>query len=270
MSEHVTIGVERDGALLHVILNRPEKRNALTRDMMLALQAALRDAEHDAGVRVIVLRAAGPDFCAGFDLSRLRSEELPEERMAREEEELYGKALELRNFPKPTLAAVQGGCIAGGLLLSQMCDLIIASDDAYFYNPLVRMGGVGLEVLMEPWDLGIRRAKRYLFTGERIPADVALRLGMITDVTTREALPAATVELATKVAAMPPVTLRLLKKSINHTQDLMGMRAALDHHFVMHEFGHTTRESQQLLHEARERQSLKEYFAKRDEGDLTP
>ena len=64
---------------------------------------------------------------------------------------------------------MQGGCIAGGLLFSQMCDLIIASDDAYFYNPLVRMGGVGLEILMEPWDLGIRQAKRYLFTGRADP-----------------------------------------------------------------------------------------------------
>ena len=64
------------------------------------------------------------------------------------------------------------------------------------------------------------------------------------------------------------MTIRLLKKSINRTQDLMGMRAALDYHFALHEFGHTTRESQQLLHEARERQSLKEYFAKRDKGDL--
>jgi enoyl-CoA hydratase len=270
MSDPTTIAVERDGALLHVVLNRPEKRNALTRDTMLALAAALREAEHDAGVRVLVLRAAGPDFCAGFDLSRLDADERPEERFAREEEELYGKALELRNFPKPTIAAVQGGCIAGGLLLSQMCDLIIASDDAYFYNPLVRMGGVALEVLMEPWDLGIRRAKRYLFTGERIPADVALRLGMITDVASRQALPAATAELARQVAAMPPLTMRLLKKSINHTQDLMGMRAALDHHFALHEFGHTTRESQRLLHEARERRPLKEYFARRDEGELAP
>jgi hypothetical protein len=69
---------------------------------------------------------------------------------------------------------------------------------------------------------------------------------------------------------MPPVTMRLLKKSLNHTQDLMGMRAALDHHFALHEFGHTTRESQRLLHEARERRPLKEYFARRDEGELAP
>jgi enoyl-CoA hydratase len=268
VSDLVAISVERDGAILHVVLNRPEKRNALTREMLLALQAAFRDAEHDADVRVIILRAAGPDFCAGFDLSRVRSEELPEERMVREEADLYDMALGLRNLPKPTIAAVQGGCIAGGLLLSQVCDLIIASDDAYFYNPLVRMGGVGLEVFMEPWDLGIRQAKRHLFTGERIPADVALKFGMITDVASRQTLSSATVELATKVAAMPPMTIRLLKKSINHTQDLMGMRASLDYHFAMHEFGHTTRESQQLLHEARERHSLKEYFVKRDKGDL--
>jgi enoyl-CoA hydratase/carnithine racemase len=268
VGDSAAVRVEREGPLLHVVLNRPEKRNALTRDMLLALQAAFRDSEHDADVRVVVLRAEGPDFCAGFDLSRLRSEELPEDRMEREEVELYGNALAIRNFPKPTIAAVQGGCIAGGLLFSQMCDLIIASDDAYFYNPLVRMGGVGLELLMEPWELGIRQAKRYLFTGERIPADVALKCGMITDVVSAQTLAAATAELAMKIAAMPPVTIRLLKKSINRTQDLMGMRAALDYHFALHQFGHTTRESQQLLHEARERQSLKEYFAKRDKGDL--
>ncbi len=268
MSEPDTIAVERDGALLHIVLDRPEKRNAMTREMMEAIHAALLSAGSDPEIRVVILRAAGPDFCAGFDLARLRADELPEERMAREEDELVAKALALRNFPKPTIAAVQGGCIAGGLLLSQVCDLVVASDDAYFYNPLVRMGGVGLELLLEPWDIGIRQAKRYLFTGERIPAEVALRLGMITDIVAREGLPAAAVALAGRVAALPPVTLRLLKKSLNQTQDLMGMRAALDYHFAMHEFGHTTRESQRLLHEAREGRRLKEYFTRRDEGDL--
>ncbi len=264
----MTIVVEQAEHIAHVILNRAEKRNALTSEMLSTLEEALRSAARDSEVRVVILRANGPDFCAGFDLSRLKSEELAEERMAREEEELYNRGLALRNLPKPTIAAVQGGCIAGGLLLSQMCDLIVASDDAYFYNPLVRMGGVALELLMEPWDVGIRRAKRYLFTGERIPADVALKFGMITDLVSRDKLLAATTDIAKKISAMPPTTIRLLKKSLNRTQDLMGMRASLDYHFAMHEFGHTTRESQQLLHEARERQSLKEYFAKRDHGDL--
>jgi enoyl-CoA hydratase len=264
----MTVSVEKAGAVFHIVLNRPEKRNALTSDMLVTIQDSLQQAEGDTDARVVVLRAKGPDFCAGFDLSRLRSEELPEERMLREEAELYQKALALRNFPKPTIAAVQGGCIAGGLLFSQMCDLIVASEDAYFYNPLIRMGGVGLEILMEPWDLGIRQAKRYLFTGERIPAAVALKFGMITDLVASNALEQSTNDLAAKIAAMPPMTVRLLKKSLNRTQDLMGMRASLDYHFALHEFGHTTRESQQLLHEARERQSLKNYFAQRDKGDL--
>jgi enoyl-CoA hydratase len=264
----MTINVEKSGMVVHIVLNRPEKRNALTSEMLVAIANALQDAERDAEARVVILRANGPDFCAGFDLARLRSEELPEDRMLREESELYENALLLRNLPKPTIAAVQGGCIAGGLLFSQMCDLIVASEDAYFYNPLIRMGGVGLEILMEPWDLGIRQAKRYLLTGDRIPAAVALKFGMVTDLAAPAALEQVTNDLAAKIAAMPPMTVRLLKKSINRTQDLMGMRASLDYHFAVHEFGHTTRESQQLLHDARERQSLKDYFAERDKGDL--
>jgi enoyl-CoA hydratase len=265
----MTIAIERDGAVFHLVLNRPEKRNALTVEMLEAFSDALREAEADADIRVVLVRANGPDFCAGFDLTRVRSEEMPEDRMLREGRDLYERGLSIRNFPKPTVAVIQGGCIAGGLLLSQMCDLIVASDDAYFYNPLVRMGGVGLELLMEPWDLGIRQAKRYLFTGDRIPADVALRFGMVTDVVSRDALIETATALANKIAGMPPTTMRLLKKSINQTQDQMGMHASLEYHFAMHEFGHTTRESQRLLHEARERNSLKQYFAKRDKGDLS-
>lgn len=260
--------VEKDGPLLHIVFNRPEKRNALTAEMFELLAKALSVAEIDQDIHVAILRANGRDFCAGFDLSRLRSDEFHEDRFKREEADLYNRGLALRNLSKPTIAAVQGNCIAGGLLFSQMCDLIVASDDALFYNPLVRMGGVALEILMEPWDLGIRQAKRYLFTGDKIPAEVALKLGMVTDIAPRESLEAATVEIAKKIAAMPPTTMKLLKKSINHTQDTMGMRAALDYHFALHEFGHTTQESAKLLHEAREKRSLKEYFAKRDTGDL--
>lgn len=264
----MTILVERDGAVLHLVLDRPEKRNALTTEMLSAVRRTFSDAEDNDEVHVVVLRASGPDFCAGFDLSQVRSEEKPEDRFVREERELYNTALSIRNFAKPTIAAIQGGCIAGGLLLSQACDLIVASEEAYFYNPLLRMGGAGLELLMEPWDVGFRQAKRYLFTGERIPADLALRLGMITDLASRDALMSATVELARKVAAMPPMTLRLLKKSILHAQDVMGMRAAFEYHFVLHQFAHTTEESRQLLHSARAGQSLKNYFSKRDEGNL--
>jgi enoyl-CoA hydratase len=259
---------ERADAVLTITLDRPEKRNALDAAMMAALARALADAERDESVHVVVVRAEGEHFCAGFDLGTVTSEELVEDRFVREREQLFARALALRDLRTPTIASVQGACVAAGLLISQMCDLVVAAEDAYFYDPLPKMGGVGLEVLVEPWDIGVRRAKRILFTGDRIAAADALALGMVTDVGPAARLAEETAELARRVAAMPPVTLALLKRSLNRTQDLMGMRNALEQHFALHQFGHATQESRALLHAAREGRPLKDYFARRDEGSL--
>lgn len=260
------LAVERDGRVLSLVLARPEKRNALNAAMLARIGEELRAAAHDASAHVLVLRGAGEHFCAGMDLDTVSADELSEDRMRREREQLFEQALLLRDLPMPTVAVVQGACIAAGLLFSQACDLVVASEDAFFYNPLPRMGGVGLELLLEPWDIGVRRAKRYLFTGDRIPAAVALELGMITDLTTRERLAEESEALARRIAAMPPVTLSLLKRSLNRTQDLMGMRDALEYHFALHHLGHATAESQQLLHEDRQAKPLKDYFEARDRG----
>jgi enoyl-CoA hydratase len=262
------VRAERDGAVVTITLDRPEKRNALDATMLEGLDQALADAERDGSVHVVVVRGAGDHFCAGFDLGTVAADELVEDRFVREREQLFARALALRNLRKPTIASVQGACVAAGLLVSQMCDLVVAADDAFFYDPLPKMGGVGLEVLVEPWDIGVRRAKRYLFTGDRMPAADALALGMVTDLVPAGRLAEATAELARRVAEMPPVTLALLKRSLNRTQDLMGMRDALEQHFALHEFGHATQESRGLLHAAREGRSLKDYFARRDEGSL--
>ncbi len=263
-----TVSVEVGGSVCTILLDRPEKRNALDAAMLRELERAFGQAGDDPAVHVILLRASGPDFCAGIDLDSVDPEEPLEARILRERRRLFDLALALRDLPRPTIAAVQGACVAAGLLLSQMCDLVVASDDAFFYDPLPRMGGVGLEVLVEPWDVGVRRAKRFLFTGERIPAPVALELGMVTDLTSRDRLGDEARALAERVAAMPPVTLALLKRSLNRTQDLMGMRDALEHHFALHQLGHATEESRTLLHDARRDRPLKEYFARRDEGTL--
>jgi enoyl-CoA hydratase len=260
--------VEHDGPILSLILDRPEKRNALDDALLSRLGEALRTTARDPSTRVVVLRGNGDHFCAGFDLDTVRSDEPSEDRMRREREQLFELSLFLRDLPVPTIAVVQGACVAAGLLLSQMCDLIVASEDAFFYNPLPRMGGVGLELLIEPWDIGVRKAKRYLFTGERIPAPVALELGMITDLTAREQLLPAATGIAKQIADMPPVTLSLLKRSLNRTQDLMGMRDALEYHFAVHHLGHASAESRHLLHAAREGKSLREYFESRDRGGL--
>lgn len=260
--------VERTGGVLALTLDRPEKRNALNTALLARIGEELERAARDSTVQVLVLRATGDHFCAGFDLDTVQADERSEDRMLREREQLFERALFLRDLPMPTIAAVQGACVAAGLLLSQMCDLVVASDDAFFYDPLPRMGGVGLEVLIEPWDIGIRRAKRYLFTGERIPAADALQLGMVTDLATREELPNVVQSLATRITDMPPRTLSLIKRSLNRTQDLMGMRDSLEYHFAMHQLGHASAESQALLHAAREGRPLKDYFRERDEGQL--
>jgi enoyl-CoA hydratase len=260
--------VEADGPILTLTLDRPEKRNALNAALLSRLGEELARAAHDHDLRVVVLQAAGDHFCSGFDLDTVSAEESSEDRARREREQLFDRALSLRDLPLPTIAAVQGACVAAGLLLSQMCDLVVASDDAFFYDPLPRMGGVGLELLVEPWDMGFRRAKRYLFTGDRIPAKDALELGMITDLTTRAELDETVRSLAQRIAEMPPVTLSLIKRSLNRAQDLSGMREALEYHFAVHQLGHASAESQALLHAARKGTPLKDYFRKRDEGEL--
>ena len=187
--------------------------------------------------------------------------------MAREREQLFDLSVAIRDHPCPTVALVQGMNAAAGLLISQACDLVVASEDASFYDPLPRMGGVGLEVLLEPYDIGFRRAKRHLFTGERIPAARAAEYGMVTDLVPRAELEAFGRDLARRVAEMPPTTLRYLKRSLNHAEDLAGRRAALDYHFVLHQFGHQTRESRLLLHERRQGRRLREYFDERDRAE---
>lgn len=260
--------VDSDGPILTLTLDRPEKRNALNDALLSRLGEELERAARADDLRVLVLQGTGDHFCSGFDLDTVSAEESSEERARREREQLFERALFLRDLPIPTIAAVQGACVAAGLLLSQMCDLVVASDDAFFYDPLPRMGGVGLEVLVEPWDMGFRRAKRYLFTGDRIPAKDAVELGMVTDLTTRAELAETVRSLAQRIAEMPPVTLALIKRSLNRAQDLAGMREALEYHFALHQLGHASEESRDLLHAAREGRPLKDYFRKRDEGEL--
>jgi len=261
-----TIKVEHNGPILEIVLNRPEKRNAINRTMIIEIDTALREAEHDVNVQVILFRAESHVFSSGHDLSGSSERPLAEERLDQELEEFYKKTLYIRDYSKPTIAVVHGACIAAGLMISQACDLVIATPNAYFANPVTRMGGVAAEVLFEPWDIGIRRAKQFLFTGDPIPAEVAMQFGMVNEVVDSEKVLDRARELATKIAEMPPITLRLLKKSLNHTQDIMGARESFEYHFIMHELGHATEESQRLLYDARgDKNNLKQFIKQRDE-----
>jgi enoyl-CoA hydratase len=133
---------------------------------------------------------------------------------------------------------VQGACIAGGLMLAWSCDLIVASDDAFFADPVVRMGIPGVEYFAHPWVLGPRFAKEALFTGARFGAQRAYELGMVNRVVPRAALAEETFALAEQIATMPPFGLALAKRAVNQCEDLMGMRPGMDSVFGLHHLAH--------------------------------
>jgi enoyl-CoA hydratase len=155
-----------------ITLNRPEKANAQTMELLDDLDAAWEKAATDDEVRVIVLRGNGKHFSSGHDLS---SGTAPPEKITLdwiykiEARKYLEYSLRWRNVPKPSIAAVQGKCIAGALLLVWPCDLIVAAENAQFSDPVVYLGIGGVEYHGHTWELGARKAKEILFTG-REPA----------------------------------------------------------------------------------------------------
>jgi enoyl-CoA hydratase len=247
---------ERRGPVAVVTMNRPEYRNAQNSAMTYALDAAFTRAVDDDGVSVIVLAGAGEHFSAGHDIgspgrdvdtsferkSVLWWDHVGKEggdlRYAREMEVYLGMCRRWREIPKPTIAAVQGACVAGGLMLAWVCDLVVASEDAFFVDPVVRMGIPGVEYFAHPWVLGPRAAKEVLFTGDRFDAHRAREWGMVSRVVPRADLEAEALRLAERIATMPRFGLALAKRAVNQSEDLMGMRAGMDSVFGLHHFAH--------------------------------
>jgi enoyl-CoA hydratase len=245
----------RDGVAI-VTMNRPRWRNAQNIQMTHALDAAFCRAVDDDAVKVLVLAGAGDHFSAGHDIGtperdihepfeRIATTWYPhadkpgaENLFARESEAYVGMCRRWRELPKPTIASVQGACIAGGLMLAWICDLIVAADDAFFADPVVRMGIPGVEWFAHPFVMGPRRAKEFLFLGDRIDAQEALRIGMINRVVPRAELETATLDLARRIADKPRFALALTKKAINHAEDLMGLRDAIESTFGLHHLAH--------------------------------
>jgi enoyl-CoA hydratase len=192
--------------------------------------------------------------------------ETPEGKYFHEKTMYFDRCMRIHDFRKPTIAAVQGSCVAAGLMLAAMCDLIVAADDAVFSNPVLRLTGAGVELLVEPWELGIRKAKEFLFTGDTIDAQEAWRLGLVNRVVPRAELTERTRELADRVALVPPVTAQTVKDTINHTATLMGKRDALKYHFMAHHWVHNSATALNALAARQEKASMKEVFAERDQG----
>lgn len=235
---------EVDGAVAIITLNRPEKRNAQDQAMLVALDQRWEEAARDDAVKVIVLRANGDHFSAGHDLrSSAEGYTKPEQGAIAsghrwEAEHYLGFSQRWRNVPKPSIAAVQGACVAGALNVIWPCDLIVAADTTWFSDPVVRYGIGGVEYHAHTWELGARKAKEMLFTARSISAAEALDAGMVNDVVPRDELDDRVMELARHIATMDAWGLAQAKRAVNQTLDIMGQHSALQAAFDIHWSGH--------------------------------
>jgi len=215
--------VEDRKAVRVLTLNRPEKLNALSTELVVSLSAELAEAATRQETRVVILAGAGRSFCAGYDLSEAASETDPATGLRQNLDRL----LELFDHPKPIIAQVQGHCLAGGCDLMMMCDLAVASEDAVFGQPEIRFGAAVVAHVM-PWLIGARRAKELLLTGEdRLSALAAERIGLVNRVVPSDQLESETMLLADALAVVDPLAMQTTKRAINRSWEAAGFREAL-------------------------------------------
>ncbi len=187
---------------------------------------------------VVTYEVRGTTAIIRLNRPEYRNAEGVDSRFARESEVYLGMCRRWRELPKPVIAMVHGACIAGGLMLAWSCDFIVASEDAFFSDPVVRMGIPGVEYFAHPWVTNPRAAKEMLFTGDRFTARRAYELGMVNHVVERELLEEHTLNLAERIGAMPRLGLALAKKAVNQSEDLQGLRAGMDSVFGLHHAAH--------------------------------
>jgi enoyl-CoA hydratase len=227
-SDEPVLLIDDIGPVRRLTLNRPKRLNALNGELVDALSRVLAEAAEDDGVSVLVLRGAGRAFCAGYDLEEDAGQgPMDSAGWYRELERSAARMLELIDHPKPVIAQVHSYCLAGGTDLMLACDLCVCSDDAFFGYPDVRFGS-GVVTMLLPWVVGARKAKELLFTGEdRIPAEEALRIGLVNRVVPAGELGDATLGLAEEIAKNEPFVVRTTKRAINRVWELSGMRAGV-------------------------------------------
>jgi len=246
---------ETDGPIGVITLDRAEKANAVNQQSLDELHAAWMAAAEDRDVKVIVLKANGKHFSAGHDMTG-SDEALSENgdkksatgldwkerglQAIYEWETIHylGYSRQWRDVPKPSIAAVQGQCIAGGLMLCWPCDLIVAAENAKFSDPVVRMGIGGVEYHGHTWEVGPRKAKEMLFTAQAFTAEEAERLGMVNRVVPLDDLVDETMALAEQISEMHPFALAQAKRAVNQTMDVQGFYTALQSVFDIHQTGH--------------------------------
>ena len=245
-----------DGAIVRILLDRPEARNAQNRGLLVELDHAFLRAEADDTCRVVILGGTGPLFSSGHDMgSKAAREEYAthptsfingatrsgaEKRMLQEWHYYFENTRRWRNLRKITVAQVQGTVWAAGLMLTWACDLLVGSDDVVFADVVgTRLGMCGLEYFAHPWEFGARKTKELMLTGDSIDIHEAHRLGMVSKVFPRAELEDSTLAFARRIAALPTMTALMIKESVNETQDNQGFYNSLNACFTLHPLNHS-------------------------------
>jgi enoyl-CoA hydratase len=255
-----SVRTESAEAVRSIVLSRPEAYNTITPALRDELAAAIDEADADPGVRVILLRADGPAFCAGYGLDWSTEAQATLEGTGRAWDSVADHQMmssfvrtytKLWYCSKPTLAAVQGWCIAGGTDLVLCADLIVAGESATFGYPPARVWGTPTSA-MWVYRMGLERAKRYLFTGDEIPAPEAARIGLILEAVPDEQLQDRAWALATRMARLPLNQLQMMKLLCNQTVENMGLASSRSLGILFDGIARHTQEGQDFVARAAE------------------
>jgi enoyl-CoA hydratase len=230
-----------DGRVARVTLNRPEKLNSLSPDLLEDLRSLLQAMEFDRGIRVIVVRGSGRAFSTGYDIGGgpARSGHPSDYDVHRTDER--GTLVDVRtnmvrisdfylylwNMAKVTIAQVHGYCLAGGVELAMVHDLVVASEDAVFGHPGTRGLGTSRTAAIWPLVIGMRKSKELLYTGDNVSAREALQTGMINSVVPSDMLDAEVERIADRIAIQSADSLALQKRSVNAFYEAMGIHASV-------------------------------------------
>ncbi len=239
-----------EGKIVKITMNRPEKRNATDPLMLDEIENAFLEADFDDDVRVIILAGAGRDFCAGIDVSpegQLKAESFRAKKAGDINREGTGgvknwdyglshQMMTIRNVSKPTIGMVQHNIAGLGWFMVSQCDLIVASEDARFIDPLTRYSLAGMHLFVQPYDVGFRRAKWMIWSNEPLSAQDAKQIGLVLQVVPLEKLEEATLEIARKITNCPPTCAVFAKQSVNFALDEMGQHNSFAYHRLAHCF----------------------------------
>jgi enoyl-CoA hydratase len=261
---------DHENGVVRISLDRPTTHNAQSPELIDELDQAVNEIEGEESTNVLIIDGNGPSFSSGHDMGRddFKKDWTVEERVAFEEKYYFDQPMTLRDLDMPTIAQVHGYCGAAGLMLVSVCDLVVISETAEIANPVQRMAAAGTELLVEPWEVGFRKAKELLWTGDNISGTDAADLGLANRAVPRSDLQEETMKFANKIAQMPSFAISLSKKSLNFTRDQLGQRQAYRHHFMAHQLSHASAEWEEWHSEASdvlEEGGLSSWIEHRDE-----